>query len=65
MTKEEKALKEQGRILGIRQCVAFLRKFPDEPGLADELLKWVLPHGFKVKSAMDKAYIKRVGRDLN
>ena len=46
---------EKGRIKGIKQVAAFVRKVYDNPIIADDIIKWVIPHGYKTRSAIYKA----------
>ena len=50
--------KERGRILGVKQAAAFVRNLHDEPTIADEIIQYVIPHGYKVKSTINKKLLK-------
>jgi len=45
---------EEKRVLGIKQAAACIRNMHDQPTLADEIIKYVIPHGYKVKRAIIK-----------
>lgn len=52
--------KEQGRILGIRQAASFVRRLYDNPVIADEVLKYVIPHGYKAKDEVHKIVSRKI-----
>jgi len=43
--------KKEGRLLGIKQASAFIERIYDQPTIADEMEKWVIPYGYKFLSA--------------
>ncbi len=55
---EARAACEKARILGIKEAARFVQKIHGEDTLAEEILLWVIPHGYKVQSALDKLLLE-------
>ena len=63
METKERIIFEAGRKFGVRQAARYLVEMPDQPTLAEELEKWVLPSR-QWRRRFVKAFLGKYGFDL-
>ncbi len=59
MKKALKLEKEKGRLLGIREAARFVKVLHGGDTIADEIIKYVIPHGYKVQSFFNKRWLEK------